>query len=81
MEYRKEKDTIYLRIDRGEDVLETIKSISKKEDVKAGYFQGIGACGRVVISTYLAEKSEYSDHTISGMIEMVSLLGNISAWL
>ncbi|NLC89000.1 MAG: DUF296 domain-containing protein [Clostridiaceae bacterium] len=78
MDYRREKDTIYLRIDKGEPLLETIKDLAQKEKIEAGYFHGIGACDQVVISTYLADKAEYKDHTITGMIEMVSLAGNIS---
>ena len=78
MDYRREKDTIYLRIDKGEPLLETIQDLAKKEKVEAGYFHGIGACDKVVISTYLADEAEYLDHTITGLIEMVSLAGNIS---
>ncbi len=36
--------TIYLRIDKDESVIETIKKVCRTEHIKAGYFQGIGAC-------------------------------------
>lgn len=79
MDYKKMKDTLYIRIDQGENVVEKILDVCEKENIQGGYFQGIGACSRVVVSTYLAEKQEFTDHTISGMIEMISLMGNISS--
>ena len=78
MDYKKYKDTIYLRIDKGEEVVETIKKVCKKEHVEAGYFQGIGACGKAVLSTWIPEQEDFTHHTITGMLEMVSLMGNIS---
>lgn len=58
--------------------MQTILSVCKKEGVMGGCFQGIGACDLVTISTYIPEKRDFVDHTISGMIEMISLMGNIS---
>lgn len=78
MDYRKEKDTIYLRIDKGEEVLETIEAVCKKEGVGAGYFHGIGACDKVILSTWIPEKEDFIHHTLTGMLEMVSLMGNVS---
>lgn len=78
MEYKKMKDSFYLRIDKNEKVVETIKGLCRREKIQAGYFQGIGACGTAVISTYIPEKEDFIDHTISGMIEMISLIGNVS---
>lgn len=78
MDYKKVKNHIYIRVDKGESVVQTILSICKKENVPGGYFQGIGACDTVTISTYIPEKNDFIDHTISGMIEMISLMGNIS---
>ena len=78
MEYKKMKDSFYLRIDKNEKVVETIKGLCRREKIQAGCFQGIGACGTAVISTYIPEKEDFIDHTISGMIEMISLIGNVS---
>ena len=79
MDYKKMRDNIYIRIDKGEDVVETILSVCEKEKLTGGHFQGIGACDFVAVSTYIAEKQEFVDHTRTGMIEMISLMGNISS--
>lgn len=78
MEYRKTNDTIYLRIDKDEKVIQTIKTVCAKEMIYGGHFQGIGACDTATLSTYLPDKNNFADHTIFGMIEMISLMGNIS---
>ena len=79
MEYKKMGDEIYLRIDRGEKVMEAVKAVCKKEKICGGHFQGIGACGSVTLSTYLPAAKDFLEHTFTGMLEMVSLMGNISA--
>ena len=72
------KDTIYLRVDKEENVMETIKEVCRKEAVCGGYFQGIGACGTAALSTYIPGQNDFIDHEISGMLEMISLMGNIT---
>lgn len=78
MEYSKENHTIYIRIDKDESIIDTIQNVCRQEKVNTGYFQGIGACDLAVLSTYIPKSNEFKDHTISGMIEMISLMGNIS---
>ncbi len=81
MEYKVMNDQIYLRIDKGEYVIKTIKEVCQKEKIEAGYFQGIGACDEATLSTWLPEKEAFIHHQISGMLEMVSLMGNITTEL
>lgn len=79
MDYKKAGSDIYIRIDKGEKLVETILSVCQKEHILGGHFQGIGACDTATISTYIPEKQDFIHHTLSGMIEMISLTGNISA--
>lgn len=78
MEYKKINHTFYIRIDKGESLTDSIKDVCKREKIKAGYFQGIGACDVAVLATFIPEKNDFTNHTISGMLEMVSLMGNIT---
>lgn len=50
----------------------------QKEGIQAGSFQGIGACGDVIVSTYIAAENDFTDHEKTGMLELVSLMGNIT---
>jgi uncharacterized protein len=78
VDYKKIGEIFYIRIDKEEEVLSTIMEVCNKENILTGQFQGIGACATATVSTYLPNKDEFTDHTQSGMLEMVSLMGNIT---
>ena len=78
MEYRKNGNIILLRIDKGEEILEKILETCRKENIYGAVFSGIGACGKAVTSSYIPEKSDFTDHVAEGLLELVSLTGNIS---
>lgn len=78
MDYQKTDTVIYLRIDKSEPILHTIETLCEKEHILAGYFQGIGACSQAILATYIPENHDFTLHTETGMLEMVSLLGNVT---
>ncbi|MDS0524293.1 DNA-binding protein [Clostridium sp. SHJSY1] len=78
MDYRKIGNNFYVRIDKDEEIISNIEKICKRESILAGHFQGIGACDKAIVSTYLPDKDKFTDHPILGMLEMVSLMGNIT---
>lgn len=78
MDYKRVDDTVYLRIDKDEEILTTILAVCKQERILTAWVQGIGACGSVTVSTYLPENNSFTDHSVSGMLELVSLAGNIT---
>ncbi|NLA47987.1 MAG: DNA-binding protein [Bacteroidales bacterium] len=78
MEYKRIKDSYYIRIDKGENVTDCITDVCLREKIQSGYFQGIGACDQVELSTWIPEKNDFTNHYINGMLEMVSLTGNIT---
>ena len=49
MEYKVFGESIVLRLEKGEEVLESIKILCEKEDIKAGSISGIGASNNIVI--------------------------------
>ena len=79
MDYKKFGEAIYARFDKGDEVLEGILNICRKENILSAAFSGIGACGEVTVSTYIAEKKDFITHNKTGLLEMISLNGNISA--
>ena len=78
MDYKKSGETIFLRVDKGEEVLSAILEACRQEHVLTAWVQGIGACGEVTVSTYLPDAQTFTEHTVAGMIEMISLSGNVS---
>ena len=77
MEYRKYNDTWYIRMDRGDEIISGILDICRKENIRSATFSGIGGCGKAEIQTYLPETNEFELQQLEGMLELVSLTGNV----
>ncbi len=69
---------VYLRLNRGDDLLNNILKTCDKYNIKSATFSGIGACGKAVIGTYIPEKNDFKKHVRDGMLEMISLTGNVT---
>lgn len=77
MDYRKYGDTVYIRMDKGDEIIGCILDICKKERIQSAVFSGIGGCSEAQIQTFLPETRTFETQTIRGMLELVSLNGNI----
>ena len=77
MDYRRFGDTVYIRMDRGDEIIGGILDICKKEQILSATFSGIGGCSEAQIQTYLPETNTFEMQTIRGMLELVSLTGNV----
>lgn len=78
MDYKKAENEYYLRLDKKDEVMSSIVDFCKKEGIKTAYFQGIGACDRVTCQTLNLETNEFASHVKTGMLEMLSLIGNVA---
>lgn len=78
MEYRRFGNTIVARIDRGEEILEQMEVIARKEEIKLASISAIGAAGEITVGVYDVAKKEYHANHFTGDLEIVSLSGNIS---
>lgn len=78
MHYRKSGTTFILRIDRGEEIVTTLKSFCTEQKITLGTVQGIGAVGNAVIGLFETKTKEYHTTTLAGDHEITSLLGNIT---
>ena len=79
MDYRKYGDSIYVRFNRGDEIIKGIMEICKKEKILSATYSGIGCCSEVTIASYIPEKNDFFEHRKKGVLELVSLNGNISA--
>lgn len=77
MEIKKYGDKIYIRADKGDEILRCIMTAVGQLEVDSATFHGIGACGEVTVATYLPEQDDFLDHRRTGLLEMVSLDGNL----
>lgn len=77
MEYRKYGDTFYIRMDRGDEIIEKILKVCKEEGIHSCTFNGIGGCGKAEIKTFIPETGTFEMRRLEGMLELVSLNGNV----
>jgi hypothetical protein len=77
MEYKKFGDTYYIRMDRGDEVIGNILDICRKERILSATYSGIGGCGSAEIQTFIPETGSFELQTLSGMLELISLTGNV----
>lgn len=78
MEYRRFQDTIIARIDKGEEILEKLKEISLKEDVKLANVQALGAVGEFTAGVFHTKEKQYHSNEFRGDFEIVSLAGTVN---
>lgn len=78
MESKQIGNKVYLRVEKGEDVLDSVLRACEAHSLKSATFQGIGACSKAGIQTYIPEKNDFIQSEVSGMLEMVSLMGNVT---
>lgn len=78
MEYRRFQDTIVARIDKGEEILEKIKEIALKENIKLANINALGATSDFTVGVFKVEEKKYYSNTFTGNFEIVSLTGTIN---
>ena len=78
MDYRVFGNQIVLRIDRGEEVMETIVKLCEKEKIKLGSIVGLGAADHLVMGLYDVEKQKFSEIKLDKPLEITSIVGNIT---
>ena len=71
MEYRKFKNVIVARIDKGEEILDKIKEIALKEKIKLANINALGATNEFVVGVYKVDEKKYYIDNLIGFAEMV----------
>lgn len=75
---KNQKNKYILRIDRGEEVIEQLKYFCEENDIKAAFFNGIGATDEVDLSWYDVDEKKYETKHLDKKMEIVNLTGDIA---
>lgn len=78
MEYRRFKNKIVARIDKEEEILEKIKEIALKENIKLASISALGAINDFTVGVFKVDEKKYYSNVFKGIFEIVSLTGTIS---
>lgn len=78
MKFKKAGNIYFLRLERGEKVIETLKDFCTKNKIRCGYFFGIGALGKAELAHYIVENKKYTSKIFKQPLEIVNMAGNIT---
>ena len=78
MEYRRFEDSYVVRLNKGEEIIASLKKLCKEECIRLGEITGIGASDFIEIGVFNVKTKEYNTKIFEGMFEITSLLGNVT---
>jgi predicted DNA-binding protein with PD1-like motif len=78
MEYRRGEKGITLRLDEGDEAVQSILLLCKKEGIRSASLSGIGAVKKAVLAHFDTKEMKYHSELYEGMYEVVSLTGNVT---
>lgn len=78
MEYRRFENTIVARLDKGEELLEQVKAIALRENIKLASVQALGAVNEFTVGVFKTDEKAYHSNSFAGNFEIVSLTGTIN---
>lgn len=67
-----------VRIDKGEEIVQSLKCFCEEQKIKLGWVSAIGATNRVTIGCLETNTKKYHQNELTGDYEITSLMGNIS---
>lgn len=78
MDYRRFGSKIVARIDKGEEILEKLKEIALKENIKLAGVSALGATNDFTVGVYKVDEKKYYSNEFMGNFEIVSLTGTVN---
>ena len=75
MEYKRFGNKIIVRIDKDEEILEQVKKLALKENIRLAAVQALGATNSFTVGVYNVAEKQYYANSFSGSFEIVSLTG------
>ena len=78
MQYRQLGDTYMLRIDCGEEILQSLKQMCEQEGIRLAQVSAIGAVDHAVVGVYDLQGKRYHEEVTDGFMEITSLSGSVT---
>jgi predicted DNA-binding protein with PD1-like motif len=78
MIYKQFHNKVMVRIDKGEELIDCLKTICKTLDIKLGSIIGIGATDKITVGLMNTKTKKYQSKEFTGDHEITSLVGNIT---
>lgn len=73
MEYRRFQNKAFVRIDRGEEILEQLKKLCEAEQITLAEVKALGALSEFTVGLFNPDTKQYDSHTYHELTEITSL--------
>lgn len=78
MDYKRFGEKIVARLEVGDEIMESLRKISERENIRAAQVTGLGAVDRVDLAFYKLAVKEYSHQVFEEEFELLSMVGNLT---
>jgi predicted DNA-binding protein with PD1-like motif len=78
MKSRKYGAYLVIRLEKDEEIISTLTGAMRSQDIRGGFFYGLGVGKNLELGYFDARKSVYKKKEFKGEYEFTSFLGNIS---
>lgn len=78
MEYRRFGDTLVLRMDKGEEIIQSLRLAAEKEQVRLAAVEALGAVDDFTVGVFDTVEKQYHANHFTGAFEIVSLTGTVT---
>lgn len=78
MEYKRQRNTVIVRVDKGEDIIKELLSLSEKENILFASISGLGAVNDIELGIFDTSAKKYRSKRLVGDFEITSLVGSLS---
>ena len=78
MDYRRFGDTLIVRLDKNEKIVEQVRVLAEKEKIRLATVEALGAVDDFTVGVFFTNEKKYYSNRFQGAYEIVSLTGTIS---
>ena len=78
MDYRRFGDTLIVRLDKNEEIVEQVRVLAEKEKIRLATVEALGAVDDFTVGVFFTNEKKYYSNRFQGAYEIVSLTGIIS---
>lgn len=78
MDYRRFGDTLVIRMDKGEEIIRSLRLAAEKEGVRLASVEALGAVDDFTVGVFDTAEKQYHANHFTGAFEIVSLTGTVT---
>ena len=77
MDYRRFGDTVIVRMDPTEEIIQQLRLVAEKEGIRLAAVEALGAVDDFTVGVFDTAEKQYHSNRFTGAFEIVSLTGTV----